>query len=206
MPHSIESKQAQVRFYFDFLSPYAYLAHHHLVDLSTSHGWHIDYCSIDLGRAKKAIGNVGPANRDMPVKLTYLKKDLYRWAALYGVALAFPPNYNSSRLNVGLYYGRCQGREADYMRTAFGLVWGHGKAPDDPQTLETVARQMQWDPDDFARFTQSESGLQAYNDSTEEAVARQVFGVPTMVVGAEMWWGNDRLFFLEKYLNQETQK
>ena len=74
------------------------------------------------------------------------------------------------------------------------------------RSVRAHARQMQWDPDDFARFTQSESGLQAYNDSTEEAVARQVFGVPTMVVGAEMWWGNDRLFFLEKYLNQETQK
>jgi len=195
----------QVRFYFDFLSPYAYLARHRLAELSASHGWRIDYRSIDLGRAKKAIGNVGPANRDMPVKLAHLAKDLSRWAAFYGVGLTFPPNYNSSRLNAGLYYGPCKGREADYVRTVFRLVWELGQAPDDPQTLQAVAREMSWDPGDFVAFTQSEPGLRAYNESTEEAVARHVFGVPTMVVGDEMWWGNDRLFLLEKYLTEETR-
>jgi 2-hydroxychromene-2-carboxylate isomerase len=85
-------------------------------------------------------------------------------------------------------------------------VWGLGQAPDDPQTLQTVASQMNWDPGDFIEFTQSDPGLKAYNESTEEAVAQHIFGVPTMVVGDEMWWGNDRLFFLEKYLTEETRK
>ncbi|MBI2748986.1 MULTISPECIES: 2-hydroxychromene-2-carboxylate isomerase [Pseudomonadota] len=196
---------AQIRFYFDFLSPYAYLARHRLAGLSASHGWHVDYRSIDLSRAKKAIGNVGPANRDMPVKLAHLAKDLSRWAELYGVELKFPPNFNSSRLNAGLYYSRCKGHESDYVRVAFRHVWGDGRAPDDPNILHAVAQEMGWDPDDFAAFTQSGAGLQAYSESTDEAILRHVFGVPTMVVGDEMWWGNDRLFFLEQFLNGDKK-
>ncbi|MBY4598632.1 2-hydroxychromene-2-carboxylate isomerase [Ottowia caeni] len=197
-------ENVQVRFYFDFLSPYAYLAQHRLKALSASHGWQIDFRSIDLSQAKKAIGNVGPANRDMPVKLAYLAKDLSRWAALYGIPLTFPPNYNSSGLNVGLYYGPCKGREAEYVSTAYGLVWGLGQAPDDPKTLESVASHMKWDVDDFIEFTHSEPGLQAYRKSTEDAIAQHIFGVPTMAVGDEMWWGNDRLSLLEKHLTKET--
>lgn len=196
----------QVRFYFDFLSPYAYLAQHRLKNLSASHGWQIDFRSIDLSHAKRAIGNVGPANRDMPVKLTYLAKDLSRWADLYGIPLTFPPNYNSSSLNVGLYYEPCKGCEAEYVGTAYGLVWGLGHAPDDPKTLASVAHHMNWDSDDFIEFTQSEPGLQAYRKSTEDAIVQHVFGVPTMAVGNEMWWGNDRLFLLEEHLTKETSK
>lgn len=202
---TVSREPAQVRFYFDFLSPYAYLARHRLVELSVRCGWRIEYRSIDLGRAKQAIGNTGPANRDMPVKLAYLAKDLSRWAALYGVGLRFPPNFHSGWLNTGLYYPECQGCETDYVRTAFQHVWGFGRAPDAQETLQAVAGAMSWDPDGFAAFVNSEVGLQAYCESTDEAIARHVFGVPTMVVGDEMWWGNDRIFLLENYLNQETQ-
>ena len=195
--------QKEIRFYFDFLSPYAYLARHRLIELSTKNGWKIDYRSIDLGQAKKAIGNIGPANRDMPVKLEYLKNDLLRWAALYGIPLEFPANYNSSRLNIGLYYESCKGRESDYVRKAFDHVWGLGEAPDSPQTLDAIARQMGWDSDEFAEFTDSETGLQMYRETTNEAVSKKVFGVPTMIAGEEMWWGDDRLFLVEEYLNQE---
>ena len=42
-------------------------------------------------------------------------------------------------------------------------------------------------------------------EATSQAIARNVFGVPTMAVGDAMWWGNDRLFFLEKFLTEETK-
>lgn len=204
MSTSTTREPAQVRFYFDFLSPYAYLARHKLVELSRRHGWLIDYRSIDLALAKKAIGNTGPANRDMPVKLQYLSKDLTRWAASYGIELRFPPNYYSRWLNTGLYYGPCRGRETDYVRTAFNHVWGLGQAPDAAQTLSAVAEQMGWDTSEFAAFTDGEAGSQAYEHATAEAIANHVFGVPTMTVGEEMWWGNDRLFLLEQFLTKET--
>lgn len=194
-----------IQFYFDFLSPFAYLARHRIAELAGQHHWTIDYIAIDLARAKTAIGNVGPGNRDLPVKLAYIKNDLQRWAKVYGIHLVFPPSYNSQRLNTGLYYPQCQGFEADYVRRAFHQVWGLGKAPGSNDVLSTVAFEMGWNPIDFLHFVDSEKGGCVYMEATRQAIARNVFGVPTMAVRDEMWWGNDRLFFLEKFLTEETK-
>jgi 2-hydroxychromene-2-carboxylate isomerase len=59
---------------------------------------------------------------------------------------------------------------------------------------------MGWAPDDFVAFVRSEDSRTRYQQSTQQAHARGVFGVPTMIVGGEMWWGNDRLDFLEEFL------
>lgn len=195
-----------VRFYFDFLSPFAYLAQHELALMAQRHGWRTEFRSIELGKAKQAIGNIGPGNRDMPVKLAYLKRDLARWAELYGITLVFPPNYASERLNAGLYFPACQGHEGRYVAAAYALVWGQGKAPDAPEVLHAVARSMGWDPDEFMRWTDSQAGRDALARSTQEAIDRRVFGVPTMLVDDEMWWGNDRLFMLEQHLTKETNR
>ena len=194
----------RIQFYFDFLSPFAYLARHRLSDLARQHDWAVDYIAIDLARAKTAIGNVGPGNRDLPVKLAYIKQDLQRWAKLYGINLVFPPSYNSQKLNMGLYFPQCQGVEADYVRRAFHQVWGLGNAPDSNDVLSTVAAEMGWNPADFLHFVDGEGGICMYMEATRQAIARSVFGVPTMAVGNEQWWGNDRLFFLEKFLTEET--
>ncbi len=194
-----------IQFYFDFLSPFAYLARHRLSELAGQHDWAVDYIAIDLAHAKTAIGNVGPGNRDLPVKLAYIKHDLQRWAKLYGIHLVFPPSYNSQKLNTGLYYPQCQGFEADYVRVAFDQVWGLGKAPDSNDVLATVAVEMGWNPADFLHFVDDEKADDVYMDATRQAIARNVFGVPTMAVCDEMWWGNDRLFFLEKFLTEETK-
>lgn len=194
-----------IQFYFDFLSPFAYLARHRLAELAGQHDWGVDYIAIDLAQAKTAIGNVGPGNRDLPVKLAYIKHDLQRWAKRYGIHLVFPPSYNSQRLNTGLYYPPCEGFEADYVRRAFHQVWGLGKAPDSHEVLSTVALEMGWNPVAFLQFVDSEKGLGMYMDATRQAIERNVFGVPTMAVGDEMWWGNDRLFFLEEFLTEETK-
>ena len=67
-----------------------------------------------------------------------------------------------------------------------------------------VARELAWPPDEFVAFTQSEESQARYQASTRQAHARGVFGAPTMMVGEEMWWGNDRLDFLEEFLNSHA--
>jgi len=61
---------------------------------------------------------------------------------------------------------------------------------------------LDWQVDEFMAFLESEEGRDRYEACNLEAHARGVFGVPTMLVGSEMWWGNDRLEFLEKFLSQ----
>lgn len=193
-----------VDLYFDFLSPYSYLANHRLSALAGRYGFSIRYHAIDLVRAKVAIGNIGPSNRELTVKLDYLKVDLQRWADLYGIPLVFPPNYNSHRMNAGLYYPAARERAADYVRLVFDAVWGKGVAPDADGLPSLVCDMAGWDKADFDYFLNSEGATKAYDMETQAAIERKVFGVPTMFLGDEMWWGNDRIFMLESKLKKEA--
>nr|AAA16133.2 DoxJ [Pseudomonas sp.] len=186
-----------VDFYFDFLSPFSYLANHRLSKLAQDYGFSIRYYAIDLARVKIAIGNVGPSNRDLIVKLDYLKVDLQRWAELYEIPLVFPANYNSRRMNTGLYYSGAMAQTGAYVNVVFNAVWGDGIAPDLESLPALVSEKLGWDRSAFEDFISSDAATERYDEQTHAAIERKVFGVPTMFLGDEMWWGNDRLFMLE---------
>jgi len=192
--------ERKLEFFFDFMSPFAYLAHKRLPALAEQHGYEVEYRPIDLPSAKKAAGNTGPSNREIPVKLRYLTTDMKRWAARYGVPLNFPPSLDSARLNRGTFYAIDRGHARDYVERAWLAAWGHGGDMSSPQFLSAVAAEMGWPVADFVGFTLSELSATRYEASNREAQRRGVFGVPTAMIGEEMWWGNDRLDFLGEYL------
>ena len=189
-----------IDFYFDFLSPFAYLARFRLTQIAERHDCTIAWHAIDLAQAKLAAGNTGPGNRDMPVKLDYMKIDLARWAAEYAVPFNWVGNYASRRMNIGVLYARQRAGEAQYVRDAFHAGWGCGGTLDDPDLLRRLARMQGWNGDEFLRYVDSPAAAAAFATENKAAIARRVFGVPTMLLGEEMWWGNDRLFMLDKAL------
>ncbi len=197
----------RIDFYFDFMSPFAYLARHRLVHLAGQYRADIGYKPIDLPRIKRAIGNNGPSNSQLPVKLNYLVKDLKRWAAMYGIPLGFPVDLNTERINKGVFYALRQNGDATaYVKEAYQMTWVEGGAPDDEALLKTLALRLGWDPDKFLEFLGSGEARDAYEASNQEAISRGVFGVPTIIIGDEMWWGNDRLFMVEDYLAKSNKK
>jgi 2-hydroxychromene-2-carboxylate isomerase len=195
-----------IDFYFDFMSPFAYLAHSQLPALANKYDFRIAYHAIDLPAAKLAAGNTAPPNVSIPVKLRYLVTDMQRWARRYGVPLVFPKSLKSERLNVGLYFAADRGCAEDYVRAAWLPTWGQGGDMGDETLIAGVAQTMGWDADEFLRFTQSSKARERFEIDNREAHARGVFGAPTMMIGDEMWWGNDRLGFLEEHLAAMNQK
>ncbi|MDY6841407.1 MAG: 2-hydroxychromene-2-carboxylate isomerase [Pseudomonadota bacterium] len=193
-----------IDFYFDFLSPFSYLANHRLSKLAQDYDVSIRYHAIDLAQAKLAIGNTGPSNRDMKVKLSYLTVDLQRWARMYGIPLVFPPNFNSRRMNTGLYYPNASAQAAAYVDVVFNAVWADGMALDSESLLGLVSEKLGLDPVAFEEFLGSEAATESYEEETQAAIERKVFGVPTMFLGDKMWWGNDRLFMLENELKARS--
>lgn len=204
LPESPQIAMRKLDFYFDFMSPFAYLAHSQLPRIARKYGCELVYKPIDLPAAKAAAGNTGPPNVRIPVKLRYLKVDLDRWATRYGVPLQFPKSLNSESLNIGTFYAEDRGQAEDYVRTAWHPVWGLGGDMGDAELIRGVARDMRWDPDDFMRFVQSAEAKARYAQGNLDAHQRGVFGAPTMMLGDEMWWGNDRLAFLEERLAAGT--
>lgn len=187
-------------FYFDFMSPFAYLAHTQLPALAARYGLRIAYHAIDLPAAKLAAGNTAPPNVSIPVKLRYLVTDMQRWAQRYRVPLAFPKTLKSERLNRGLYFAQDRGREDAYVRAAWLPTWGRGGDMGDEALIADVARAMGWEDAEFLAFIDSPQARERYSQDNRDAHARGVFGAPTMMLDDQMWWGNDRLGFLEEHL------
>jgi 2-hydroxychromene-2-carboxylate isomerase len=190
-----------VDFYFDFMSPYAYLAHHRLVGVTRRLGWEVDYRPVDLAQAKLAVGNTGPANREIPIKHRYLRTDLRRWADLYGVPFVPPAGYGSERVNRGAFYAIDRNCAEAYSALAWRRIWGEGTAMNSDDLLREIGHSMGWDVQDLLRYTQSEAAIRRLHASNEAATQRGVFGVPTMAIGDEIWWGNDRMDFVERHMN-----
>nr|ART40121.1 K158 [uncultured bacterium] len=196
---------ATIEFYFDFLSPYSYLAHQELPKLAARCRAELVYKPADLGELKLKAGNTGPSTRDMPVKHKYARADLARWAKRYGVPLVPPKSGNSARLNKGAFFAIDRGQARDYVAKAWSKTWGGGGDPADEALLRAVAGDLGWDANAFVAFTASPEADARYKASTEEAHKKGVFGVPTFIVGDELWWGNDRMSFLEEYLTASAK-
>lgn len=193
-----------VEFFFDFFSPYAYLAQHRLREIAAVYGCKIDYRPINLHEAKRAAGNTGPANRDIPVKIRYLMTDLARWAERYGIPLrpASSPAADATRANKGTFFAIDRGQASDYVTAVYHATWGSGGAAGDAQLLNSVAARLGWDVTEFNDWVDSGLASERYREGNLAAQSRGVFGVPTMMIGDEMWWGNDRLDLMVETLEQ----
>ena len=191
-----------VKFYFDLMSPYAYLAHTQLPALVERHGAVLEYHPVDLAALKLLVGNTGPSNRDIPIKHRYLRHDLQRWATAYGVPFCPPAGYGSLRITAGALYARDRGCCRAFVDWMWAEVWGKGRAMNDDRLLADAARQFRWP--ELPDLVSSETARERLEASTRAAHDAGVFGVPVMQVADQLWWGNDRLDFLDGYLRARS--
>lgn len=188
-----------IDFYFDFMSPYAYLAHIRLPAIAKKYGYTLAYHPIDLVRTKIEAGNTGPSNRSIPRKIAYLVNDFERWASLYGVPIKTPRSHDSMLANLGVFAAAEVDRTQDYVNAMWAHAWGGGE---DFRLVDIaiVARRLGLDSEHFADRLRSDEAAAWYEASNIAAFERGVFGVPTMIADGEMFWGNDRLDFLERHI------
>ncbi len=185
---------------FDFISPYSYLAHCRLPAIAEHHGREIAYHVVDLTEIKLGAGNIGPTTREMPLKLRYSGADQLRWAARYGVTIKRPSAYGPNRLNEGVFWDAERDEIGKYFTATWHRVWGEGGDMTDQTIMLEVATELGWNISEFLTYLESSDAELRYRASTREAHQRGVFGVPTMMIGKELWWGNDRLGFMEEFL------
>ena len=192
----------QVEFFFDVGSPTTYLAWTQLPALCAQAGAELVYRPTLLGGVFQATGNASPAT--VPAKGRYMNADMARFARRYGVPLASNPFFpiNTLMLMRGATGAqlRAPGRFQAYLRGVFHAMWVEPQNLNDPaitaQALAVAgfeaAEVLGW-----ANDAEVKAGLRA---TTEEAVARGMFGAPTMFVGSEMFFGQDRLDFVREAL------
>jgi 2-hydroxychromene-2-carboxylate isomerase len=194
-----------VEFYFDFGSPYSYLAYRALPAIAATHAARIVWRPILLGGVFKATGNHSPA--ELPAKSQWMNLDMQRWAARYGAAFKRNPHFpiNTLTLMRGAAGMQLRGQDFDkYAQTIFHAMWAEPRNLGDPQELAAVLRQAGFDADAFLSLVNDPAVKEQLKQNTEEAVARGVFGAPTFFVGDEMFWGQDRLDFVAEALAKKT--
>jgi 2-hydroxychromene-2-carboxylate isomerase len=186
-----------VEFYFDFGSPYSYLAYKALPAIAAARGAQILWRPMLLGGVFKATGNHSPA--EIAAKSAWMQRDMERWAARYGAAFKRNPHFPINTLTLMRGAAGMQLRGMDfgkYAETIFRAMWAEPRNLGDAQELAAVLREAGFDPSEFQSLVNDAAVKERLKQQTEEAVARGVFGAPTFFVGDEMFWGQDRLDFV----------
>jgi 2-hydroxychromene-2-carboxylate isomerase len=190
-----------LEFYFDVGSPTAYLAHKRLRQLSDQYDLDVSYVPMLLGGIFKATGNTSPVA--IPAKGKYmLEQDLPRFARRYGVPLNFNPHFPINTLN--LMRAAIAARRLDcfdaYVNLVFDAIWVREQNMGDPAVVSRTLAEVGLDAEQLLALSQEPDVKAELVASTEDAVARGVFGAPTLFMDGQMYFGQDRLDFIEEAL------
>ena len=191
-----------VDFYFDFGSPAAYLAWTQLPKLCADTGATLVWQPLLLGGVFQATGNRAPIS--VPLKGSYLFVDLARFAKRYGVPLVMNPHFPINTLHlmraaVGLQR-RADARFEAYCAAMFRAIWVDAINLGDPAVLAATLTGAGCDPAALLALSAEPEVKEALKARTDAAVQRGIFGAPTMFVGDQMFWGQDRLDFVREAL------
>ena len=189
-----------VEFLFDFGSPTSYLAYKQLPKIASRHGARIIWTPILLGGVFKATGNSSPVT--VPLKARYMNNDLARFAKRYGVVLNFNTHFpvNTLPLMRGAVAYQATDHFDIYVNAMFDAMWAHPRNLNDQHEIAHVLHDIGIKPDDFLGRIERAEVKEKLKSNTEGAVARGVFGAPTFFVNGEMFFGQDRLDFVEEAL------
>ena len=192
-----------VDFFFDVGSPSSYLAWTQLPRLCASHGADLVYRPMLLGGVYQATGNASPAN--IPVKGRYTQMDYERHARRYGVPFQGNPQFPVITLFLMRAVTGIQLRRPEQLQQLLGCVfkalWIDALNLNDAQLTARILAEGGFDPAEIERLTQDAEIKAALKATTQEAVGRGVFGAPTLFVGDQMFFGQDRMDFVREALS-----
>ena len=194
---------APIEFWFDFISPYAYLAWHRIHTVAQAHGRELVYRPVLFAGLLNHWGQLGPA--EIPPKREFVFRQVSRRAAALGVPLQPPPSHPFNPL-LGLRLASLELAPEARRRlidTLFRATWGGGPGITDPAVVATLLADAGFDAEALIAEAQSPAGKQRVIDSGAAALAAGVFGVPTMIVDGELFWGTDSFTEIEQVLRGE---
>ena len=191
-----------ITFYFDFASPYGYLASTQIDGLAEKHGRRADWRPIMLGAAMKLTG-ARPLVQ-IPMRDDYSRRDMPRFARYLGVPFKFPPTMPILSLAAARAVYWCRDRDAALAhrlaKALFHAHFGEGRDIAQPEQVAEVAQDLDIDPQELQEAVQSPEVKARLKAETEAALEAGVFGSPFFIVDGEPFWGADRLGQLDRWL------
>lgn len=193
-----------LEFFFDFSSPYAYLASEKIEAIATKFGRTVAYKPMLLGAIFKTTG--GAPLVEIPLKGVYSKFDMERSARYLGVTLKFPTPFPVGTVAAAraLLWLQSQGsaKAVSWVHKVFRAYFTEGRNISEPAVLGELATEMGIDAAALAAGCQEPPIKDKLKALTDEALARGVFGAPFVFVDGEPFWGADRLPQIERTLER----
>ena len=195
-----------IDYFFTVVSPWSWLGHARLVEVAAKHGALIHVKPIDLGRVFPVSGGLPLAKR-APQRQAYRLVELARWRDYLDVPINLQPKFGTSS---GLLAERWILAAAELgtpqaLALAGAIMrarWVEERDIAAADTLAEIASSNRLDAAALAARAGAPEVTECQDALTQEAIARGVFGAPTYIVGEEMFWGQDRLDFLDRKLAQ----
>lgn len=190
---------------FDFVSPNAYLIWGPLKALADKHGATIEITPVFLGGMHKLTGNAPPFIRDAPVKgkNEYTQIEMNRFVKKHGLAkFKMNPHFPFNTITLlRMLVALAPEQRATFIETLMPPIWEEGLDVTDGETLGKILQDGGFDPTELLAKTQDPAIKQALIDNTEKAVARGAFGIPTIYIDDEMYFGKERLGQIDEQLS-----
>ncbi len=183
-------------FYFDFASPYTFLAHKKIRRIENENAIKIKYMPILLGGLLKSTGI--KANVDIPIKGKYMVKVCKLLAEKYNVRFHFNSYFLINTLNLMrcVLVAKKKGVTQNFINKFFDAIWKDGLDLNDSVVVEKLLKNLNIDPKIFLIEATRSNIKNELKKRTDSAFEKGIFGAPSFVVNNKIFWGQDRLEFV----------
>ncbi len=191
-----------IDYYFATISPFAYLGHDRLVEIARKHGATVAVKPMNLGDVFPVSGGL-PLSKRAPQRQAYRLIELRRWSQFLHKPMHVQPKFFPVNGDLAAFWilaadelGGTRGLE---LAGAVGrAIWEQERNIADAATMGVIAGECGLPVATLEARAQAPDIAKKYSANTQEAIARGVFGAPTYALGDELFWGQDRLDFLDR--------
>ncbi|MEE8436292.1 MAG: 2-hydroxychromene-2-carboxylate isomerase [bacterium] len=195
----------EIDYYISLSSPYTYMGHARFEEMAKAHALTVNYRTLSSPEVLAAAGTLALAKRP-PSRLAYRMMELKRWRSHLGLSFNLEPRFfpvpdiDAARMVVGAIQA---GAHPGALVWAFlRAVWEQERDITDLATRKAIVTETGLDAGDIAQRAQGPGVAAGIEENTQHAIASQVFGYPTWKLDGELFWGQDRLDFLEQALKR----
>ena len=185
-------------FYFDFISPYSFLAHKEMRKIENKTNIKISYKPILLGGLHNLHGIKAPAF--IPAKAKHMIRDCKLIAERNNVKFKFNSYFPIKSLNLmrGVLVAEEDNIKNYYIDNVFNTIWQDGLNMNDENIIHKILKNLSINPKTFALRSTSSSIKDSLRKKTSDAYEKGIFGAPTFVSNNKIFWGQDRIEFVLK--------
>ena len=194
-----------IEYYLSVVSPWSYLGHRRLCDIARANSAEILYLPIDSSILFAKTGGLALKDRS-PQRKRYRMQELRRWRSRLELELNLEPQYfpTDSNLASGVIIGAIEAGHdvAELVYELMRTVWVREEDVSETSVVIGAIERSGGSVDDLLAAANHSNVQDIIIENSEQAVSKGVFGVPSYVVGEEVFWGQDRLEFLDLFLNE----